>query len=406
MHLKHAHHNHSPATKQRSTPNQSMTPTTSTRLYDQACVAAEKRYNAAMLSVPDELHWYNNNTNWDALSRKEFREIMIRMETITAQHYEDCRSTYASRSTYPGRSSAIKQFWADEWDCEYLPESGKWLNLSTYTIIKSETEKKAQRDAKKALTKAEKKALTKAEKKALKTDRNQYNDEEEEVYVQAAQKQQYQQQQQQQTYDYDAWFDAEEEAYAEAYAQAQAQKEQQAQAQAQKEQEEQQEAQAYLDSFDYASEEEATTTTTTRITCQAVLYMEELTEVQGDPDWRAYIYYDARIRRFVFKGTRRSLRATSKKTVFPEIKLCFRSSRELANYLRSSTDSCLNVSMFAMAGATVRDATFAELYALPARGCKTELFGYDETRPRFSTFVNYLRMLRDIDATHSTFASF
>jgi len=28
------------------------------------------------------------------------------------------------------RSSAIKQFWADEWDCEYLPESGKWLNLA------------------------------------------------------------------------------------------------------------------------------------------------------------------------------------------------------------------------------------------------------------------------------------
>jgi hypothetical protein len=137
-----------------------------------------------------------------------------------------------------------------------------------------------------------------------------------------------------------------------------------------------------------------------------VLYIEELTETKGDPDWRAYIYYDARIRRYVLKGTRRSLRATSRKTVFPEIKLCFRSSRELAHYLCSSTDSLLNVSMFAMASATVRDATFAELYALPDRGCKTELFGYDETRPRFSTFVNYLCMVRDIDATHSTFALF
>ena len=134
--------------------------------------------------------------------------------------------------------------------------------------------------------------------------------------------------------------------------------------------------------------------------------MEELTEVQGDPDWRAYIYYDARIRRFVFKGTRRSLRATSKKTVFPEIKLCFRSSRELTRYLCSSTDREMNVGMYAMSSATVRDATFAELYALPAHGHKTELFGYDDTRPRFSTFVNYLRMVRDIDATHSTFASF
>jgi hypothetical protein len=369
--------------------------------------AQQTRYKAAQFSVPDELYWHNNNTNWDALSRKEFREIMIRMETITAQYYNDFGDcTYGSRCN---RSSAIKKFWADEWGCEYLPESGKWLNLTTNAFIKSETEKKAERDAKKALTKSEKKAPTK----------NQYNDEEEEVYEQAAQKQQQQQQQkqqqqqqqqqqqhqqqQQQQQTYDAWFDAEEEAYAEAYAQAR-QQQKHLEQQQQKEQA-QAEAQAYLDSFTYTSEEEEPTPTT-RITCQAVLYMEELTEVQGDPDWRAYIYYDARIRRFVFKGTRRSLRATSKKTVFPEIKLCFRSSRELARYLCSSTDGLLNVSMLAMSSATVKDATFAELYALPARGSKTELFGYDETRPRFSTFVNYLCMVRDIDATHSTFASF
>jgi len=406
---------------------------TSTRLYDQACIAqniAQKRLQAARLSVPDELHWYNNHTNWDALNRKEFREIMIRMETITVQHYDDFGDC-----TYPSRHVAIKAFWAEEWGCEYVPESGKWLNLATGSVIKSETEKKAERDAKKALKKALKEASTKASTK------NQYNDEEEEMYVQAAQKQQAQsekaqkaqksledqvklfnQQQHRQLCDYDAWFDAEEEAYAEAYAQARAQEDQKAQAEAQKAQAEAQKAQAeaqkaqaeaqkaqaYLDSFDYTSEEEATptTTTATRVCCQAVLYMEELTEVQGDPDWRAYIYYDARIHRFVFKGTRRSLRATSKKTVFPEIKLCFRSSRELARYLCSSTDGLLNVSMLAMSSATVKDATFAELYALPARGSKTELFGYDETRPRFSTFVNYLCMVRDIDAAHSTFASF
>ena len=404
------------ATKQTNTHHTpiTMTTTPSTRLYDQACIAqniAQKRLQAARLSVPDELHWYNNHTNWDALSRKEFREVMIRMETITAQHYNDFGTT--SRCN----RAAIKAFWAEEWGCEYVPESGKWLNLATGSVIKSETEKKADRDAKKALKKALKEAApTKAPTK------NQYNDEEEEVYelAAAAQKQQQQQQQQhQQQQTYDDWFDAEEEAYAEAYAQARAQEDQTAQAKAQtaqaqqqqqqKEQQEQAEAQSYLDSFafDYTSEEAtATPTTTTRVCCQAVLYMEELTEVQGDPDWRAYIYYDARIHRFVFKGTRRSLRATSKKTVFPEIKLCFRSSRELARYLCSSTDGLLNVSMLAMSSATVKDATFAELYALPARGSKTELFGYDETRPRFSTFVNYLCMVRDIDAAHSTFASF
>ena len=385
---------------------------TSTRLYEQACIAqniAQKRFKAAKLNPADELRSLNDNTNWDALSRKEFREIMIRMETITVNFYNDFGDLTTGRCTYPSRSSVIKQLWADEWGCEYLPESGLWIDLATNTIVKSETEKKAERDAKKASKNEAKKASTKSEKK------HQYNDEEEEVYVQAAQSQQQAQyeaqtqkaqkaledQVKQQQQAYDAWFDAEEEAYAEAYAEARLQEEQKAQAQA-----EQDEAQAYLDSFAYSEEKPIQAEPTTRVSCQAVLYIEELTETKGDPDWRAYIYYDARIHRFVFKGTRRSLRATSKKTVFPEIKLCFRSSRELAHYLCSSTDALLNVSMFAMSSATVKDATFAELYALPARGCKTELFGYDETRPRFSTFVNYLCMVRDIDATHSTFAAF
>ena len=357
----------------------------STKLYDAACVAAAKanqtRFNAARLSVPDELRWYNNHTNWESLDRKGFREVMVRMESITVQHYEDFGTGRSNRS------AAIKAFWADEWGCEYQPESGKWLNLTTGAFIESETEKKAKRDAKKAARKEKK------EQKAKQT--AQYNDEEEEVYVQAAQKQQEQQKQQQQQQQlYDDWFDAEEEAYAEAYAQARRQEEQK----------EQKEAQAYLDSLVYTSDKEEEPAVH-RITCQPVLYIEELTDVQGDPDWRAYIYYDERIRRYVLKGTRRSLRATSRKTVYPEVKLCFRSSRELASFLYSSTDT-LNVSMFAMTSATVKDATFAELYALPARGCKTELFGYDETCPRYSTFVNYLRIVRDMDASHSTFAAF
>ena len=349
--------------------------------------ANQLRVQAARLSVPDELHWYNNNTNWHAVSHKEFRSIMNRMESITAQHYEDFGTGRSNRS------AAINAFWADEWGCEYQPESGKWLNLTTGAFIESETEKKAKRDAKKA---------AKKEKKEQKTKQTaQYNDEEEEVYVQAAQKQQQQQQTQRQMQAYDDWFDAEEEAYAEAYTQARAQEEERAQAQ--QAQAQQAQAQVYLDSC--TSEEDPEEQEQERIACQAVLYLEELTDVQGDPDWRAYIYYDERIRRYVLKGTRRSLRATSRKTVYPEVKLCFRSSRELASFLCSSTET-VNVSMFAMAGATVKDATFAELYALPARGCRTELFGYDQTRPRYSTFVNYLRIVRDMDASHSNFAAF
>lgn len=363
MHLKHAHHNQSHTITQ-----QSNTMTSNTQCF-----------KVKAMSVPDELYWYNNNTNWDALTRKEFREIMIRMETLTTEFYSDF--------AYPSRSAAaIRKFWADEWGCEYLPDSGVWRDLESGTEIKSETQKKAERDAAKVAkkeAKAAKKAAkaAKAEKKALK---------------QQQQQQQTQTQQQQS----DSWFDEEEEAYAEAYAQARAHDEA-------RRQKEQQEAQAYLDSFNYTSEEEEEETpASTRISCQPVLYFEELTDVQGDPDWRAYIYYDERIRCYVLKGTRRSLKATSKKTMYPEVKLCFRSSNDLASYLCSSTDALLNVSLYAISTATVKDATFAELYTLPARGYKTELFGYDQTRPRYSTFVNYLRMVRTVDAAHSTFAAF
>lgn len=353
------------------------------------------RFNtrARSLSVPDELYWYNNNTDWSALSRKEFRSIMIRMEAITAQHYADVGTTGRSSN----RSAAIKKFWADEWGCEYLPDSGKWINLHTGSFIESETEKKAKRDAKRA----EKASKQVKKEHKPKEQVAQYNDEEEEVYVQAAQK--YQSQQLPSQQQYDDWFDAEEEAYAEAYAKARAQEEQREQ----EEQRNQKEAQAYLDSlaYDYQSEEQEQEQEQPQehIVCQPVLYFEELTDVQGDPDWRAFIYYDARIRRFVLKGTRRSLRATSKKTRYPEVKLCFRSSRELANYLRSSTDNAVNVTMFAMAAATVKDAAFSELYAC---GCKTELFGYDRTRPSYSTWVDDLCVLRDVDASHSNFAAF
>jgi hypothetical protein len=125
-----------------------MTPTLSTCAAEKATL----RLQAARLSVPDELYWYNNNTNWDSLSRKEFRDLMIRMETITVQFYNDA----CAASRY-NRSAAIKTFWADEWGCEYLPESGRWLDLATGTFIVSETEKKAKKEAKKEAKKALKK---------------------------------------------------------------------------------------------------------------------------------------------------------------------------------------------------------------------------------------------------------
>ena len=131
-------------------------------LYDKACIAAEKantlRFKTKGLSAPDELYWYNNNTNWNALSRKEFRDIMIRMESVTAQHYEDFGTGHY-------RSAAIKKFWADEWGCEYLPETGQWFDLVSNNIFHSQTENAQAKAAKKAAKKAQAKA-EKAEKKA------------------------------------------------------------------------------------------------------------------------------------------------------------------------------------------------------------------------------------------------
>jgi hypothetical protein len=439
MNLKHRHHIQSSVTIPHPTPR---TPQTmpSTLLYEKACIAADKanalRLQAARLSVPDELYWYNNNTKWEFLSRKEFRSLMIRMEAITAEHYTD-----ACAVSRPNRSTAIKTFWANEWGCEYLPETGQWLDLASNTVFKSETEKKAEKDkakaakaaakAARAQAKAEKKAKKDAAKKAVKEERNQCNDDEEDLYRQIlaqtedknthqqvcdswcdeeAQLEQVRREQEQKEWQkaYDAWYDEEEASYEAAYEEARREQEQKEQ----KEQKEQEEAQAYLDSLtqgeeeEEEEEEEETADPASRITCQPVFYFEELTDTKGDPDWRAYIYYDMQTCRYVLKGTRRSLRSTGRKTMYPEIKLCFRSSRQLASYLCSSTEE-LNVTMFAMASDTIYDATFAELHALPSRGgYKTELFGYDKTRPRYSTFLNYLRMLSDVDANHSTFAAF
>ena len=422
--------------------------TSTTQLYDKACIAAEKanalrdkantlRLQAApRLSVPDELHWYNNHTNWDSIRRKEFRGIMIRMEKITTQFYDDYGDCM-----YPSRCTAIKKFWADHWGCEYLPETGQWLDLTSNTVFKSETEKKARRDLKKAekaakakkaeedelyvqselaLLEEEASAREYALAKKLKAQQQpqtqtqtqtQYNDAEEELYAQALAQNSYreEQQQQQQKCDYDSWYDDEEEEYEEAYELArkeQARKEQARKELEQKEQKEQEEAQAYLDSLSY-EDEDAEEEPARHIACQLVFYIEELTDVKGDPDWRAYIYYDTRTRRYVLKGTRRSvLTYNKKKTAYPELKLSFRSSKQLASYLCASTDR-VNVTMFAMACDTVNNATFAELYALPARGgYKTELYGYDNTRPRYSTFLNHLRTLLDVDANHSNFAAF
>ena len=124
--------------------------------------ATQLRFNTSKtgLSAPDELYWYNNNTCWNSLSRKEFRAVMIRMESVTTQFYDD----YAD-CMYPSRCAAIKKFWADEWGCEYLPETGQWLDFTSNTVFQSETEK-AEKKAPAAKPAKSEESAPKAEAKA------------------------------------------------------------------------------------------------------------------------------------------------------------------------------------------------------------------------------------------------
>jgi len=141
-----------------------------------------------------------------------------------------------------------------------------------------------------------------------------------------------------------------------------------------------------------------------------VFYFEELTKVEGDPDLRAYVYYDNDIDSYVFKGTRRSLRAKGKKTIYPDIKLTFSSVSELSSFISLATGSSyksrMNTSIFAMSSETVKNATFSKIYALPARGHKTEIFGYDDVSICSSTIRDYLYMVRSVNSSESSFVKF
>jgi len=144
-----------------------------------------------------------------------------------------------------------------------------------------------------------------------------------------------------------------------------------------------------------------------KVCCQGVLYLEEHTAEPGNPDWRMFIYYDEGKRRYIVKGSRRSVSAagTGRKTVYPDVRLAFRRSSEVLDYLAW----CMNVRptcdmvMYAMCCDTVDSLGVAELCAMKPYGRKTELYGYDAMRVRFADLRDQLYVLRAVDWKYSTF---
>ena len=147
-----------------------------------------------------------------------------------------------------------------------------------------------------------------------------------------------------------------------------------------------------------------------KVCCQGVLYLEEHTAEPGNPDWRMFIYYDEGKRRYIVKGSRRSVAAgtrTGRKTAYPDVRLAFRRSSEVLDYLAwcmNARPTC-DMVMYAMCCDTVDALSVAELCAMKPYGRKTELYGYDAMRVRFADLRDQLYVLRAVDWKYSSFDS-
>ena len=144
------------------------------------------------------------------------------------------------------------------------------------------------------------------------------------------------------------------------------------------------------------------------VCCQGVLYLEEQTSEPGNPDWRMFIYYDEGKRRYIVKGSRRSIRPksdASKPTSYPDVRLAFRRSTEVLDYL----SWCMNARpvcdlvMYAMCCDTVDKFTVSDLCSMKPYGKKTELYGYNALRVTRDDLRDQLYVLRSTDWKYSTF---
>ena len=146
--------------------------------------------------------------------------------------------------------------------------------------------------------------------------------------------------------------------------------------------------------------------------CQGVLYLEEHTSEAGNPDWRMFIYYDECTRRYVVKGSRRSVTQLKKKgsnnaskSIYPDVRLSFRRSRDVLDYLSwcmNARPTC-DLVMYAMGCDILRELGVDDLCRAKHYGQKTELYGYDAVSVRSRDLADQLHILRNIDWKYSSF---
>ena len=388
--------------------------------------------------VSRKLERINRETEWHALTQREFSEVMVGMEDATVAFYE-------GGGEFTGDDAAIQEFWAWEWGCTYNWLKREWRHTSNGKRFESEGEKRAklawverkaeeERDAAAAAVaqaEAEAAAVAQAVAEAAVAEAaaaeavqpgygygygygmgmewvSEYDDAYGTNY----------------NYDgeYDGWCelsDADERHADERHADERHADEAYAHAAATV-------ATApstgpALTSGQDLEVDDARAETIARaeararareplpvVRCQGVLYIEELAEdAVGGTDWRMFVYYDDPTRRYVVKGSRRTPRRTNPKTVYPDTLLSFRRKSEVLDYLGwcMNVRPVCNLVMYAMNRDALRDPAFTvdRMARMTPYGQKTELYGYDGFNVRSRDLEDQLHILRNIDWTHSSF---
>ena len=367
-----------------------------------------------------KLERVNRETEWDVLGEREFSDVMIGMEDATAAFYEEG----GGYSGDYGREedAAIREFWEREWGCSYDWRKREWRHTSSGKRFESEGEKRAKQSWIERKEEEEKEAAAAAAEGAAKAGFgmdwvSEYDDgaasgttyacdwtekgwtwsdgagggqwDEEEYDVEACERD-----------------DAKAVALTGLTVEGRGQREycngnstgSSMQAQS---------APAEVD-VKVDDEPIAPLPTTC---CQGVLYLEEHTSEAGNPDWRMFVYYDECTRRYVVKGSRRSVKqskketSTSVKSIYPDVRLSFRRSREVLDYLSwcmNARPTC-DLVMYAMGCDILRELGVDDLCRMKPYGQKTELYGYDGLGVRSRDLADQLRVLRNIDWKYSSF---
>lgn len=410
--------------------------------------------------VSRKLERVNQETEWEVLGEREFSDVMIGMEDVTSEFYEEG----GGYSGDYGReeAAAIQEFWQREWGCSYDWRKREWRHTSNGKWFESEGEKRAKLlwierkeeeeeaafsaavDCVAAAAAAEEvaaAAAAAAAEEVAKAQRaepgfgmdwvNEYDDDAAYGYGNKHKHEcdwtetgwvwsdgtyggQWDEEYDLEAYEREVVYDDANERIvklvglnAEAHCQREAPSASVASV-------------ASAASAATTVDDDGTLTATSIATmcCQGVLYLEEHTDEAGNPDWRMFIYYDECTRRYVVKGSRRSVKDSNdakqkqttkknsaSKSIYPDVRLAFRRSRDVLDYLAW----CMNpqpkcdVVMYAMGCDVLRDLSVNELCRMRSYGQKTELYGYDGVSVRSRDLADQLYILRNIDWKYSNF---